>query len=310
LPSSDGRVEELQADVVHFVTPQAYLTQVPSIYQPLDLLHVHEPQQFAPAHRAYRERAYRIFCEQAAWVVAMTSWGRSDLADHYGIGLDRIVVVPVPPVVVSDGGPGADDVSGGEDFLLYPAQTWPHKNHRGLIDALAYLRERRPEVRVLCTGRWTADYERLAEYARARGVADRIQFVGYVPGPRLSALYGVARGVVFPSRFEGWGLPVVEAFSAAVPVACSDIPVLREVAGDAAIYFDPKNLESIASAMVRLWDDRTLRDALRAAGLHRVSGLTWARVAATFRALYRRTAGVDLTDEDRLLLSPPTLIDV
>jgi glycosyltransferase involved in cell wall biosynthesis len=136
IPRSDGRVEDLGVDVIHFVTPQAYRTAVPSLYQPHDLLHVHEPEQFSPLHRDYRERAYRAFCEQAACVVTMTNWGRSDLSEHYGIDRARIAVVPWPPVVLPPGPPLADTAFPLERFLLYPAQTWPHKNHLVLVSAL------------------------------------------------------------------------------------------------------------------------------------------------------------------------------
>jgi len=308
IPNSDGRVEALGVDVIHFVTPQAYQTRVPSLYQPLDLLHVHQPEQFSPLHRAYREQAYRAYCEQARWVISMTRWGRTDIADHYGIDIGRIAVVPLPPVVeanLSD----VDQRVSVEPYLLYPAQTWPHKNHLALIGALSVLRDRTLNVRVVCTGRLTDHYGEIAAYATAQGVADRITFVGYVPERQLGSLYGNALGVVFPSKFEGWGLPIVEAFAAGIPVACSDIPVLREVAGDAAVYFDPLNPRSIADCLARLWTDGRLRRTLGAAGLKRVQGMTWRRTATTFRALYRQTAGITLSDDDLALLQSPTVVD-
>jgi glycosyltransferase involved in cell wall biosynthesis len=308
IPRSDGRLEALGVDVIHFVTPQAYRTEVPSLYQPHDLLHVHEPQQFSSLHRDYREHAYREFCEQAALVVAMTNWGRSDLAAHYGIDPGRIAVVPLPPVVVPPIAGIHQDVRPTDGYLLYPAQTWPHKNHLGLIGALKLVRDRHPDMRIVCTGRLTEHYGQIAKRAASLGVDDRIRFLGYVPETELRELYRGALGVVFPSRFEGWGLPVVEAFAAGTPVGCSDIPVLREVAGNAALYFDPRSAQSIANGMARLWTDATLRGTLRTAGLERVKGLTWPKAAATFRALYRQIARAGLTEEDEVLLEPPTLV--
>jgi len=309
IPNSDGLLESLGVDVVHFVTPQAYRTGVPSLYQPLDLLHVHVPEQFSTLHRHYRETAYRTFCEQAVVVASMTSWGREDLANHFGIDLNRIAVVPLPPVNASPE-TGAEQHTGRltERYLLYPAQTWPHKNHLGLLEALAILRDRNLEVRIVFTGRKTEHFRAIARRVEELRLEGRVAFLGYVDDTELRELYRRATGLVFPSRFEGWGLPIVEAFASGIPVACSDISVLREVAGDAVAYFDPADGTSMADAIARIWTDDGLCEALRRAGHERVRHLTWDRAARTYRALYRRIAGVELTDEDRWLLQPPTLI--
>jgi glycosyltransferase involved in cell wall biosynthesis len=308
-PASDGFLESLGVDVVHFVTPQAYRTRVPSLYQPLDLLHVHVPEQFTTLHRNYRETAYRTFCEQAVVVASMTAWGREDLADHFGLDRGRIAVVPLPPVNIPAGRPIEREVGGlPERYLLYPAQTWPHKNHLGLLDALALLRDRGSDVTIVCTGRKTQHFTAIARRVGELRLEGRVAFLGYVDEAELSEIYRRATGLVFPSRFEGWGLPIVEAFAGGIPVACSDIPVLREVAGAAAAYFDPDDAASMADSITRIGTDDGLRDALRRAGHERVRDLTWDRAARTYRALYRRIAGVELTDEDQRLLQPPTLV--
>jgi glycosyltransferase involved in cell wall biosynthesis len=313
IPASDGMLESLGVDAVHFVTPQALRTAIPSIYQPLDLLHVHLPETFSSLHREYRERAYRAFTEQAAVVVSMTQWGRSDLAGHFGLPPTRIAVVPLPPVIAPTAVNTIDRPSSAlpmlpDRFLLYPAQTWPHKNHLRLLDALALLRDRGSDVHVVFTGRRTEHFSKIEARIAQLKLEDRAQFLGYLEEADLAALYRRAVGLIFPSRFEGWGLPVVEAFAWGVPVACADIPVLREVAGDAALYFNPDDSAAIADAVARLWADLKLRDSLRRLGRERVASLSWDVTAKTYRALYRLSARVDLTDEDRFLLRPPTLV--
>jgi glycosyltransferase involved in cell wall biosynthesis len=120
-----------------------------------------------------------------------------------------------------------------------------------------------------------------------------------VSGDDLDRLIADAAVLVYPSLFEGWGMPLTDAMAVGVPVVCSDIPVLHEVAGDAALYFDPLDPRSIASALRRVLNDRTLSETMIARGRLQTSGLTWRAAAARLVALQLRTAGRPLSDPDR-----------
>lgn len=308
---SDGLLESLVVDVVHFVTPQAYLTSVPSVYQIMDLLHAHLPEYFSALHRRYREVAYRAFGEQAAIISTMTAWSRTDIATRMDIAPSKIAVVPLPPVVTpaSIPRPAAAKLEGIADrFVLYPAQTWPHKNHLTLIDAIGRLRDEGSEIQLVCTGRMTDHHAALRRRIDELKAHDLVRFLGYVDQPELAELYSRATALVFPSRFEGWGIPIVEAFAWDLPVACSDIDVLDEVAGGAALRFNPSDAAGMAAAIKRVVVDEGLRSELVAGGRRRLEGLTWTRAAQTFRALYRRAAGFEPSEEDRVLLAAPTLV--
>ncbi|HXI80254.1 MAG TPA: glycosyltransferase family 1 protein [Verrucomicrobiae bacterium] len=308
IAKSDGFVESIGVDIVHFTTPQAYLTHLPSIYQPHDLLHRHHPEQFDAIHARYREDAYRAFSEAASIVAVMTEWGRADICRVFGLPAGRIAVVPWAPVAglrrISE---PSRDLDLPDRFLLYPAQTWPHKNHIRLIEALAMLRDRGTVVPLVCTGRQTEHMAAIRRRIDALGIGDQVRFLGYVSADDLDAIYRRATALVFPSRFEGWGLPVVEAFAFDLPVASSNATCLPEVAGGGALMFDPESTEDMASAISRIWTDERLRSELRSAGRRRVGELSWERTARIYRALYRQVAGRVLTDEDRALLAPPTL---
>ena len=310
IATSDGFVERLGVELIHFTTPQAFLTKLPSVYQPHDLLHRHHPEQFSPVHARYRDKAYRTFCDRAAVVAVMTEFGRTDLVEAFGLPAERIAVVPWAPVI----GLGeltmspTPDVPGLPDrFVLYPAQTWPHKNHLRLVEALAMLRDRGTVIPIVCTGRQTEQMASIQRRIHELAVGDQVRFTGYVSSATLEALYRRATALIFPSRFEGWGLPVVEAFAFNLPVACSNATALPEVAGGAALAFDPDDTSDMASALARIWVDDELRAQLRERGRRRVAELSWSKTARTFRALYRHTLGRGLTDEDRSLLAPPTL---
>jgi len=311
LPSSDGTAESLGVDLLHFLTPQAYLTDLTSIYQPLDLLHVHVPESMSKLRRDYRERAYRTFSERAAMVAIMTSWGRADLSRHFGLPLDHIAAIPLAPSVEPDmpARPASDLPMLPSRFLLYPAQTWPHKNHLGLLDALATLRTRGLDIDLVCSGRLTTHYPAIQRRIGVLGLERRVHFVGYVDAADLAELYRRARALVFPSWFEGWGLPVVEAFAFDLPVACANNTCLPEVAGGAAALFDPAKPETMVQAILEVWSDETARSALVERGRRRAAELSWSRTARIYRALYRNVAGRSLTDEDRELLAPPTLVE-
>jgi glycosyltransferase involved in cell wall biosynthesis len=313
--SSDGTIEAAGADVVHLPFQDALLTEVPSIYQPHDLQHLHLPDLFSRWMHDRREVVYRTHCERAAAVVTMTSWGREDLIRSYGLPADKVWVVPGASVLPEYPAPSARDLeqlrsrlSLPQAFLLYPAQTWPHKNHERLLEALALLRDREGAVvPVVCPGRQTSHYRRIRERVRELGVEEASRFPGFVSPLELRGLYELATGLVFPSRFEGWGLPVCEAFSAGLPVASSSATGLPDLVSEAGLIFDPDDTEQIADRVLRLWRDPELRVTLARRGKQRGAEFSFDRTAKLFRAHYRRIAQQPLSEEDRILLASPPL---
>jgi glycosyltransferase involved in cell wall biosynthesis len=311
MPASDGTVERSGSRIVHFAHQEAFLTDLPSIYQPHDLQHLHLPELFSARERRRRERVYRTHCARAALVVAMTSWGRRDLIDSYGLPEEKVAVVPWGSVLDEYPEPGPDDLeelrtrlSLPDAFLLFPGQTWPHKNHEGLLDALALIRERDGlQIPVVCPGRQNQHFPRIRKRARELGLEATALFPGFVSPLELRGLYSLARGLVFPSRFEGWGLPVCEAFSAGVPVASSSATSLPGLVADAGLLFDPTDPGDIAAQVRRLWTDEELRGTLAERGKERARLFSFDHAARLFRAHYRRIAGAELSDADDSLLA-------
>src|SRR5262249_24210696 len=149
-----------------------------------------------------------------------------------------------------------DRLSLPSEFLLYPAQTWPHKNHERLFEALALIRDRDGvRVAIVCPGRQNEGFPAAWKRAEDLEAADQVLFPGFVTPVELRSLYRLALGLVFPSRFEGWGMPVSEALSAGLPVASSTATGLGDVVGDAGLLFDPDDPEAIANAVRRVWMD-------------------------------------------------------
>ena len=195
-----------------------------------------------------------------------------------------------------------------DGFLLYPAQPWPHKNHERLLEALALIRDRTgTAIPLVCSGAEAAAFGRVRDRARDLGLEATTIFPGFVSPQDLRGLYDLATALVFPSRFEGWGLPVCEAFSAGLPVASSTSTGLPDLVGDAGLLFDTESTEQIADAARRLSTDEGLRADLAERGRKRSELFSWDRTARLFRAHYRRIGGQSLAEEDRILLaaSPP-----
>lgn len=316
VPESDGRVEASGAELLHFTKQDAFLTRLPSIYHPHDLQHLHLPQFFTPRQRQQRERLYRRFCGEATMVSVTSSWGKQDLIRHYGLPEDKVQIVALAPVVGAYAEPGAEELAAlrarlglpGE-FLLYPAQTWPHKNHQGLVEALAVLaRDHGIRPHLVFTGHRNAHADVVIRRARALGVESQLLFAGFVGPSELVGVYRLSRAVVVPSLFEAASGPMWEAFSLGIPVACSNVTSLPAQAGNAALVFDPTDSGAIAAAMRRLWTDPAFRRDLVARGKEQVRRFTWQRSARHFRAHYRRLLSRPMTDGDRGLLSEEPLL--
>ncbi len=313
--SSDGTIERSGIDVMHFTIQEAFLTELPSIYQPHDLQHLHLPELFGARERRRREVVYRTHCERAAVVVAMTSWGKRDLVSHYRLPGEKVAVVPGGSVLGEYPDPSARDLDEvrakltlPDSFLLYPAQTWPHKNHERLLEALALLKRREGlAVPLVCPGKGNRFFARIEQRVRELDLERTVRFPGFVSPLELRALYRLSRGLVFPSRFEGWGLPVCEAFAEGAPVVSSSATGLSDLVGDAGLLFDPDDTAQMADRISQLWGDPELRDELRDRGRRRAQRFSFDHSARLLRAHYRRLAGKRLPQQDRILVSssPP-----
>lgn len=315
---SDGTIEAAGVDVMHFTLQSGFLTSVPNIYLPHDLQHVHLPECFARTELAWRDAVYPALCRQASTVVALTEWGRRDLETSYGIAREKIRVIPWAPAIDVYPVPSTQEMKTVRtrlrlppEFLFYPAATFPHKNHLKLLEAVASLRERDGlRIQLVFSGHQTEFFEAIRHRLRELALETQTLFLGYVAPLELQCVYRLSLGVVFPSLFEGFGMPVLEAFRLGVPVACSSAASLPELAGGAASMFEPTRTEAVAAAIRTLWTDSHLRAVLSSRGRDRARQFSWTETAEQYRALYRQVAGGPLSkrDWDLLALSEPASV--
>jgi glycosyltransferase involved in cell wall biosynthesis len=281
-------------DVVHglaYATP-VLAPGVGTVVTILDLTWHHHPESAIPAARVMFRGLSRICGRSADRVIAISQAVADDLEQTLGIPPDKIDVTPlgVADALLAKATP-ADElrarfgIPAGAPVLLCVAQIATHKNLRVLLDALP------DEAWLVLPGRPTAHGAELEAHAAALGVGDRLVLPGFVSDADLEGLWATATAFVLPSLSEGFGLPVAEAMRRGVPVACSDASSLPEVAGGAALLFDPRSADAVREAIARLLGDAGLRERLAAAGRVRAAELTWEQTARATFASYRRALG-------------------
>jgi glycosyltransferase involved in cell wall biosynthesis len=281
-------------DLLHFpVTVPIPRTSLPQVVTLHDVQHHDLPAFFSPPERALRRLTYDAAARRAAAVVTPSEYSARRIVDVLGIPQERVETVHSG----IDHGRFRPE-SGTEDpdqrarfglrrsFVLYPANLWPHKNHERLVEAFAHVPE--PDLELVLIGQTYGRLEGLVKIARRGGAGDRVRHLGYVEREAVPALYRAARAVVFPSLYEGFGGPPLEAMACGCPVAASTRASLAEVCGGACLVLEPESVESIAAAIERVVGDEPLRSQLTRAGLQRARRFSWEEAARRHAEVYER----------------------
>jgi len=282
-------------DVLHglaFVAPPVH-PRLPVVVTILDTTWQRYPASMEWKGRVVFGTMSRVLGRTASRVIAISEAGRNDLVTDLGIRRERIdvtplAVEPIAAVPVADPSLRERLMLGPEPIVLCVAQKRAHKNLEAAVEAIARLDV---PAQLVLPGSPNAYEAQLRDLAAARGATDRVRFCGWVSDEDLEGLYGIADALVFPSLMEGFGLPILEAMIRGVPVACSNISALPEVAGDAALLFDPHDHAQIVGALRSLLVDAALRERLAVAGRERAAQFTWERTARATLASYDRAIG-------------------
>ena len=260
---------------------------VPSVATVHDLSQLHVPQKYDAARMFYATRVLPILIGRQDRVVTVSSSTRDDVLARTRLGAERISVVPNGVDLSRYSALDADDARERtrrlgleQPYLLYVARLeHPGKNHVTLLEAYAQLRAAGLRHKLVLAGpRWSGAEAIDAAVARL-GLAADVVFTGFVDGADLPALYAGATAFVFPSLYEGFGIPLLEAMACGVPSCAANVSSLPEVTGDAALLFEPHAPGAIAATLHRLVTDDVLRARLRARGLKRCAEFTWERSA-------------------------------
>jgi glycosyltransferase involved in cell wall biosynthesis len=251
-----------------------------------DIQHEYFPQFFSSKELRIRRACARNAIRKSRMIIVLSEFTRETVLSKFGIPPSQVVTIPHGVGAAFCTRRDATDATLRDkyrlpsDFVLYPANSWPHKNHARLLEAAAALkRQGRLRCALVFTGfvyeaRW-----RVLRQVEELGLSSHALHLGFVDPIDLPALYRAARGLIFPSLFEGFGLPILEAMRSGCPIACSNSTSLPEVAGEAALLFDPEDVGAIADAIYQLSENETLRQQLVERGLARAEQFTWERAA-------------------------------
>jgi glycosyltransferase involved in cell wall biosynthesis len=255
-----------------------------------DLQHRRHPEHF----RWFDLPFWRFFLFWSAHVsrllLAVSETTAADLVKHYRLPESKVRVTPlgVDPAFFEIAGRRTP-----EPFLLSVSTLHPHKNLDGLLRAFAGFRGTHPEFRLVVCGLHGFSTGRLHDLRDSLGLRDAVEFPGWIPREDLHELFARAWAFLYPSRFEGFGLPLLEAMAAGIPTACSGIEPLATIAGGAALPFDPLDSTAIGEAMLRIATDEALRAQLAEAGPRRAAEFSWRATAeGTLAALVAAGSGV------------------
>lgn len=258
-----------------------------------DVQHHAMPQYFSKVQRLYRAVAYDRSARCADVVITVSEYSRSEIirvldidprkviSIHHGIDHRRFHV---------DGAHDAERLAAfnlPERFVYYPANSWPHKNHVTLIRAIADLQDR--SLHVVLTGETYGKSSEIRTLARRSGVSERVHHLGYVDATVIPALYRRALVVAFPSLYEGFGAPPLEAMACGTPVVISRAPALEEVCGDAALVVGAEDPSSLAARIDEAAEPGASREHLITRAVAHAARFSWSKSAAQHLATYRDT---------------------
>lgn len=279
----------------HLLPP---LKNAKTIFTLHDLIFHFFPAYHLPLNRWFLVNAMPHFLRRADAIIAVSECTKRDAITIYHLPPEKITVIyegvnPAlrPETSLERIAAARARFAKNQPFIFFVSTIEPRKNIPALVDALRVLRARGFTHRLLIAGRKGWLYQSVFEHAKKTGMENAVDFLDYVDDADLPALFAACDAFVFPSLYEGFGLPPLEAMACGAPVICSNTSSLPEIVGDAALLVNPRDVGALANAMERVITDRALRDELRAKGLEQAAKFSWEHAARETLAVYASVAG-------------------
>lgn len=283
-----GEILSRLGEVDVYFCPMSFLWPRPlpvaSVVQLADIQEVYYPQFFTSYVLDWRKKHYPGSTRLADAVVTLSEFSRQSIIEHHNLVPDKVFVAHLTADEFFNEAVEPELLSNfhlPDRFLLFPANHWQHKNHDALLKALVILKTNfNITISAVMTGHEAENGFPLLEKISEYGLAGQVHVLGYLTAEEIRALYRKATLLCFPSLFEGFGMPVLEAMVSGCPVTCSDATSLPEICGDAALYFNPNEPTEIAGRIKELWESETLRQFLVARGRERARKFSATNMAA------------------------------
>lgn len=282
-----------QADL--FFSPDgicSLTTRVPQLLAVHDLAFLHHPEMMPRAQRLFYERNTPRFIRKASRIVTVSEFSRQDIIRQYPFAAGKVDVVhnaadPIlTPITPEQAFGWKEEFSEGREYFLCLGSIHPRKNLINLLKAFSLFKKRqRTNMLLVIAGRMAWKHDEFTRALSGFKFRHDVVLTGYVTRQRLRMMLGSAYALVYPSLWEGFGLPVVEAMQAGVPVLCSDNTSMPEVAGDAALYFDPLQPEQMGMQLSRIFKDEQERGRMILRGLERAKAFNWDDAARRVREI-------------------------
>jgi len=264
-----------------------FFCPVPSVLVIYDLQHVNQPQNFSCLYLFFLKTIIYLSAKTSDGIITISEHVKKDIIKYYKIGAEKLTVAHLAVNHDLFFPMSSDNLSSirtkydlPESYFLYAAALLPHKNHARLLQAFKEIIAEIPGTKLVLTGAWDKGQDTIASLISASGLQKDVIMLGWIPFEDIPSLYRGAEMFIYPSLHEGFGLPILEAMASGVPVVCSRIEPLVEIAGEAALLVDPYDQSDIARGILSVFRDNILRLKLIEAGILRAKTFTWERTAS------------------------------
>lgn len=251
-----------------FTAPIFHQKHLPTVSVIYDLQYLTYPQFFEFEDFVHRKYVMKHACEKSKYLISISDYSKKSVMSSHKISENTVKSIPICLSQRLNMDLNSNEILNkynisAKKYFIYPANFWKHKNHEMLLLAFRMISdELHQDISLVLTGAPCERQKFLKKFVARQGLEKKILFLDYVSDDELAVLMKNSLALIFPSLYEGFGMPVVEAMSLGVPVLCSNVTSLPEVAGEAALLFDPKDLESMKKAMFFILQDETLRETL------------------------------------------------
>lgn len=291
--------EQLQrypVEVMHYpgTTIDQLDLNLPCVLTVQDIQHEYFPQFFSPEVLAWRQANFKPSALKARHIITASEYTRRTVIEKYGLSPQKITAIRygigsqfTTPVSAERVEQIRQKYHLPPQFIYYPANFWAHKNHPRLFEALVRLKEHYGLTGQLVLSGIFQGQADLSALITRMGLTDQVQVLGYLPAQDLPALYTAATALVFPSLFEGFGLPVLEAMACGCPVICANTTSLPELAGEAALLVNPLDVAQMAESIYNVLNQPSLRHTLQTKGWQQAQAFSWTHTAQETARIYR-----------------------